>query len=179
MLGGAGWPFDFVLGVLTTFAVVYAAIKVNKHLIAYMTVPVLLVWLHVGGSVLQDRNIGPEWVQGHLHNIGAPVIVMFFAFCGMRGLIARHLKTGMSFRRAGSKAFMTCVLYGWIGGVVVGCLIEVADVTVSREENMAQGYSGQLDWGDLVSYGLSAAIMIFNHIKIAPIVLTRRTRRRR
>jgi hypothetical protein len=154
----------------------------NKLLLKYMSAPIALMWVHVAGSLLQDNNHGPEWVQNHMHNLGAAAMFMMFGLLRLNKMSDRYMrKTGRSSHYANTKAIMVCVLQGWTVGVIVGCGIEVLMITALRDSTIQQGYSGALDWFDISAYLVSEALIVLNYYKIAPKVLreTARSERRR
>lgn len=172
MLSSLGPVMDLPIAATTTILLLYFIGKINKLLTKYLVLPLLLMWLHVAGSTLQDSNLGPEWVQNHLHNLGAAATFMMFGLWRLNKLSDRYmLLNRMSRTRANTKALMVCTLQGWTVGVIVGCGIEVLMVTAGRANAVQQGYSGAMGWMDIGAYVISEVLILINYYRLAPRVL--------
>ncbi len=169
---GLGIGMDLALASATSILLLFGVLKINKKVLPYLTVPILLMWVHVAGSALQDNNIGPEWAQNHLHNLGAPASAMLFGLIGTQGSINSYIKrTGASIYRATTRALMLGVVKGWTLGVIACIGIEILMVTAMHDDTVRQGYSGATDWIDISAYLIGEALIIINYLRVAPKVL--------
>lgn len=140
------------------------------HLWRYFLVPAGLVWVHALGEYMQDNNLGPEWAQNHLHNIGSPgrllgYIGLAFIFASVPG------KNKNQFTLRAVELVMRATIIAWSLGVVGCVLFEIKEVLFFKERLIADGYSGELDVGDLLAYGVGLALVLPNHFFMQPIVL--------
>lgn len=169
---GLSLKMDLVIASMTTILLLLGVLKLNRKVMPYLVVPTLLMWTHVGGSALQDNNIGPEWAQNHLHNLGAPASMMLFGVLGIRGAIDKYIrKTGASLSQATARVLMLGIVRGWTLGVIICIGIEIFMVTVVRDQTVQQGYSGAADWLDIAAYLIGEVLILINYFRLAPKVL--------
>ena len=137
----------------------------------YFIVPIALSALHLVGNEMQEREIGPEWIQDHLHNAGiaagscSAVAIYLLA----RGQFKEEWKPGDNPLLA---PMTIAFIPRWHGAVTLFLiLLEVVQVVVNRDSMMARGYSGAVDVGDIVAYLIGFAVIVANHAALRRSVL--------
>lgn len=155
---------------VTCLAILPAIFVGHIQLSSYFLVPVGLVWVHVLGEHMQDNNIGPEWVQNHLHNAGSPGRLL-----GYVGLVLLFTSPTLASRNYARfrvvDLTMKAVVVLW-GLGTLGCVVfEIKEVLFFKERLIADGYSGELDLGDMLAYGIGLSLVLLNYFFMRPIIL--------
>lgn len=126
----------------------------------YLIVPAVLVWVHVVGNLLQETGTGPEWVQNHLHDLGVATFALAHGHTYMTLRGRRMLNFGYDPHMARMIVWFVPVAHGV--GTLLCVLYKVGQVTIWRERTIAQGYSGEFDFGDVTAFLIGFAIVMAN-----------------
>lgn len=139
----------------------------GKVVFQYLAFPLALVVIHEIGNTLQELEIGPEWAQYHLHNVGfTSVLALPIASLAVWLGEDDQQKKGASPEKA--VRFVELLPFTF-GATTVFCIaLEVYMVTLNREAALRIGYSGALDIGDVVAYLIGFALVMVNHWILAP-----------
>lgn len=144
-----------------------------KSMMPYIVAPSVLIAAHLTGESFQHYQVGPAWVQGHLHNVGVVTTVAFvFVYClavwrrrFRQSLLALNTETIRRYLRR----FML-IAYG---GTILGVLDEGLVVLANKQALMAEGYSGMVDIVDIIAYVIGLVVLVVNHRYMSHKVLKR------
>ncbi|WP_028777558.1 hypothetical protein [Shimazuella kribbensis] len=153
--------FDVVVAILVMLYLSKVNKSANGMVKKYLIVPVILIWVHLVGNALQENNIGPEFLQGHLHDLGVAAMwcmVVLRYFVHPSTTIPYYQKAVAT---ANSVLKLTVPLHGVTTLLCIG--YKVSQVTVFREEHIAKGYSGMLDVADIAALCVGFLVMVVNH----------------
>ena len=146
--------------------------KLEGQLNTYLIVPSMLIWVHVIGNGLQETEHGPKWVQDHLHDLGVATFALSHV---VTYLIVRGKNPFLSGYDA---ALPAIVMRFTVGAHAVGTLVcvayKISQITLFREQTIAEGYSGQLDLGDTSMFLLGFLVVLVNHFAMRKQVLRKR-----
>ncbi|HKX23706.1 MAG TPA: hypothetical protein VJM46_00565 [Candidatus Saccharimonadales bacterium] len=163
---------DIALAILNSVVLGMNVSRANKLVIVYLIPPVVLMWVHVVGNAMQEQSVGPLWARNHLHNLGVASCMMLVGLWLVPYIMRRNAGLSWSaWRIKQAGAVMTGVFAGWTLGTIVCGGYEVLMITIWREQTLAEGYSGSLDWIDMSAYAIAEAIMIINFLRVRPWVL--------
>lgn len=166
---------DIVVAAFAMFVIISHIYQYSiKRVGIILIMPLSLMWVHVVGNYMQEQHWGPIWMQNHLHNLGVSSAVLASA-AGMTFWATRKYPAqwGPKEIYVAARAFTGGVLMSWILGTIMCVTYEVLNVTIWRADAIKQGYSGRMDWPDMIAYAIGLGLMILNHIKIRPVALAR------
>lgn len=166
---------DIAIAALTMFMIISHIYQYHiKQVGIILIMPLSLMWVHVVGNYMQEQHWGPIWMQNHLHNLGVSSTVLVLAtYVTLWVMYKRRAQWGPKVIYVAAQAFANGVLASWIIGTLICVAYEVLNVTIWRADAIKQGYSGRMDWPDMIAYAIGLGLMILNHIKIRPVVLAR------
>jgi hypothetical protein len=157
---------DVVVAILIMWFLINTNRNANGMLKKYLIVPVILIWVHVVGNALQENNIGPEFVRGHLHDIG---VAAMWCMLGLMYLLRIPISGALNYQSTittvNSVLKFTIPLHGVTTILCIG--YKVSQVTLFRKEYIAKGYSGMLDVVDVAALILGFLIMVVNHFALS------------
>lgn len=165
--------FDALSALMILWHSAYVCIISKGVLNRYLIVPNVLAWVHVVGNFLQETHRGPEWIIYHLHDLGVATIIMHGVFFIIVFGGSRH-KSDLTKIPYTIDMTLKLMLPAYVIATLLCCYYKVIQVTVFREESIAQGYSGQLDLGDLIALLIGCLIMVINHYAMRGSVLRRK-----
>lgn len=152
----------------------------------YLLVPLVLVWIHALGTYMQEFEIGPKWMQYHLSSFGdstrlMPIVMGILIFKADLSISQWHVPPLPA-------VWITNNMLKWalpanITSTIAGVVMEIAQVTVLREIYIAireiyiaRGYSGSLDYGDILALLLGGIVVMISHFAFQGSVNRKKTR---
>lgn len=157
---------DGTVFVFTLFLLAFYSWLSSPYLLGYMVVPILLIGVHVAGDAMQERHIGPDWIQNHLHNVGAVGTALNSVTLAI--LLIKQGSNQEIWRYRVADAIMWLTPRYWVAGTLAAIGMELYIITFSREQMIAAGYSGRLDYADVSAYLMGLAIVLLNHHIMRP-----------
>lgn len=140
----------------------YLANQQSRVLKSHCVAPLSLVFVHIIGYALQEFNIGPEYVQNHLHNLGAVAIVPM-SFIASITITLWGLRPWESRNEIAKKIILKYEIPLYSVSCLACIILEIMQVTVFRQKALAMGYSGDFDFIDSICYVLGFLIVVVNH----------------
>lgn len=119
----------------------------------FFATPVALAAVHTVGDCMQTLNLGPEWVQNHLHNLGVCGLATLLSLAGNKKRLSIKVIQVLMRRMSIVAVALT----------ILAILYEILLVTTLKQSSVAKGYSGSLDWIDISAYLVGLALMLANH----------------
>mgnify|MGYP001310674928 CR=1 FL=1 len=157
-------PIQPVFTLILTLCIIGVSKIYGGNLWKFFLVPCTLLWIHTIGNTLQELQLGPKWVQNHLHNLGVANLTI--------GCAIVHAIIKVRWNPNYEKSYKLevylpwCTIWYHLAGTAICILEELRQITIAREEYIARGYSGNLDIGDMIAYGLGFIIMLINHFSL-------------